>query len=760
MAIKREVPVPINASGDILWVRLLPRTREDGQPAPLVDLGDDPDRDPVLAPVQLLEGLEYVFEFDLRDTLEAVTTDRPEIFEADIPSGLRGRLRPGLYTGKLPVVIRAGQQEIGRATFEVRSRKFDYLSHYRWMLRDIADGFVEVIMERFAPTEQTFEVDHTRDAATLYQRFTFLKSLLQGESFDAAIQHVLARPHRAWVSEDVTRAPGQGLPAGARVLRQLRQPGRRTAWDDGPVASVPVRLQVPRTEETVDTPENRFIKFALNRWRDVVETIGRRLEAEGGSQPVARGRDEVAQLVDHLDELLSADLFLEVGELRQFPAGSQVLQKRAGYRDLFRAYVQFEAAAKLSWTGGEDVYGAGQRDVATLYEYWVFLQLAEAVSRLCHEPLDKRALLDVRPDALVIGLKQGLLRVMSGVVKRLGRSLRVELWYNRTFGAGQSMTSSWTRPMRPDYSLLIRPERGSPQFEEIWIHFDAKYRVENMAGLFGGSAPPDTDDEAALLDEERAAERKGAPKRTDLLKMHAYRDAIRRSAGAYVLYPGTEEEKLPLYHEILPGLGAFALRPTEMGEADGITAVQRFVDDVLTHVASQTTQHERSRFWEREVFQSENPVQVEVPAAPFLVRPPADTVVLLGYVKDREHLAWIHRTRRYNLRADGSAGSVGLGARELAFDLVLLYGPEMQAVEVWPSVGEPELMSRQAMLQLGYPSPRRELYFCARLGDQVPPGWMQALSRDQIEAARHRAKPGVVNGGPVAVTWLELVHKA
>jgi len=32
-------------------------------------------------------------------------------------------------------------------------------------------------------------------------------------------------------------------------------------------------------------------------------------------------------------------------------------------------------ASKLSWQGGDDVYGAGQRDVATLYEYWAFLSL-------------------------------------------------------------------------------------------------------------------------------------------------------------------------------------------------------------------------------------------------------------------------------------------------------------------------------------------------------------------------------------------------
>ena len=83
--------------------------------------------------------------------------------------------------------------------------------------------------------------------------------------------------------------------------------------------------------------------------------------------------------------------------------------------------------------------------------------------------------------------------------------------------------------------------------------------------------------------------------------MHAYRDAIRRSAGAYVLYPGTELELLQEYHELLPGLGAFALRPTEVGPAAGTSLLRSFVEDIFEHIASQFTQHERSRYWSSKI---------------------------------------------------------------------------------------------------------------------------------------------------------------
>ena len=36
-----------------------------------------------------------------------------------------------------------------------------------------------------------------------------------------------------------------------------------------------------------------------------------------------------------------------------------------------------------------------------------------------------------------------------------------------------------------------------------------------------------------------------------------------RTGGAYVLYPGATSEQLKGFHEIIPGLGAFCVRPSK-----------------------------------------------------------------------------------------------------------------------------------------------------------------------------------------------------
>ena len=77
----------------------------------------------------------------------------------------------------------------------------------------------------------------------------------------------------------------------------------------------------------------------------------------------------------------------------------------------------------------------------------------------------------------------------------------------------------------------------------------------------------------SIEDEEELAEDKigsvvNTYKRGDLLKMHTYNDAIRRTIGSYVLYPGSNDIRqqrntsFRLYDEILPGIGAFAIKPS------------------------------------------------------------------------------------------------------------------------------------------------------------------------------------------------------
>src|SRR5699024_1507824 len=184
-------------------------------------------------------------------------------------------------------------------------------------------------------------------------------------------------------------------------------------------------------------------------------------------------------------------------------------------------------------------------------------------------------------DKLGLKLKQGKHLPLEGIFETKNRKLHVQFSFNKTFSGDNEYPSggSWTRSMRPDYTLSIWPfgiteEQANAQELIVHLHFDAKYKVENLTTLFG--------QEDENLDQEKEQERKGTYKRADLLKMHSYRDSIRRTAGAYILYPGGEGKKeWRGFHEIVPGLGAFTMKPNR--ENDGSTELRNFLKDVIQH---------------------------------------------------------------------------------------------------------------------------------------------------------------------------------
>ena len=746
----------IGTTCGVLRIAVLPKQKAIGL-APLVERAGDASVGEDLAPYQLVEGIEYRYEWEeVPANVLTVETDPEEIFQPDTKDGKKGRLRPGLFVGTIQVVLRNGTATLGQLELEVRSRKLNYLSEYRWMLRDIANQMTELVMDRFAASGSVFSHEDTRDAVTLYQRFAFLRALISSESFQLALGEILRRPHVSWDEQHTAVRPGQSLKAESYVVRQLLRSGKRAQWPGGPIKTIPVRLERRHTEATQDTTPNRFVKFAFERWRQVIADIDRGLGAAPASAITARGRREVSQVLEQIEVYLHQDLFKDLGPIARFPSDDQVLLRREGYRDVYRAYLEFELASRLSWRGADAAYSAGQRDVAVMYEYWAFLQLAQVVASLAGKSFDLRPLIDPASDGLNVVLQTGKETVVSGILERFGRRIAIELCFNKTFGKGTGAFGSWTRPMRPDYSLIVTTPKDEPAaFEPVVLLFDAKYRVDFIAELFGQG------DELATgegFEGDAATMGRGGAQRADLLKMHAYRDAIRRSAGAYVLYPGGDDEsnltQYSEYQEVLPGLGAFVLRPSLGGGAVGVSTLKKFLDEVLDHVATRLTRHERGRYWLEESY-----ANYEVPgpgqSTTKWSTPKPDTTVLLGYVKSAAHWNWIQKRKAYNVRSAGRSGGVLANAELLFSQVLVLYCPANAKVAIARIISDPEEVVLGAMVRTGYPNPSSD-YLCVQLNWLSNQKCVAALNAERIDEFVKMATG--LKGAPLAVEWATLAR--
>jgi predicted component of viral defense system (DUF524 family) len=663
MRVLPDSSIPFRSpSGAVLaHVTLMPvKDAESASTAPLTETDEEDAREHGETTVQLRESERYEYEVvppngaDLR--LRCSLSSRRRSLGSGGGKPDAGLIETRSFCGTLLLELVEGEVDdaktaVASALLDVRSLKLDYRTEYRGMLRRLSDEIAGLVADARSSAKagfrSTFE-DRT-DAGWLQIQLELLRELLDSADFSAALQRILSFPNERLSTVRDSISTDRSIRWTPSAVRQLvtgnprrEVPASHPLRSKLGLESVANRVLVPRKSRDLDTLENRFVKFALGEFRAFLthaQGVFESCAGWGASAALSR------RLAATVEDWLGRSLFREVGEMRFAPLGSPVLQRKAGYREVLRWWLRFRTAAELSWKGGEELFHAGQRDVASLYEYWLFFELLGWFCQKCRG--------GNRPavDELIEGMEEGSPNLRLRKRMELGpfvgtfaghsRRLNARFAYNRRFEVthGRHMGGSWTRRLHPDYTLTFWPENLSEAEAErqellVHVHFDAKYRVEDIEGLFGAEGADDADDEV-----------EGNYKRQDLLKMHAYRDAIKRSQGAYVLYPGRANAavKLKGFHEILPGLGAFGIAPDENGVAQGLESLEKFMAEVLAHLGNRTTAQERVSYHVAESYTSkEEPVQygelrlqeTDIYGAAYRALPPAEHMVLTAWIEN------------------------------------------------------------------------------------------------------------------------------
>lgn len=538
--------------------------------------------------IQIFEAVKYEYEVDPPD-FRLMMQDGARVGAVKRSENPRykncGSIDLGSYVGRLSLRLEdeAGV-EVAQAAIEVCSRKLTYRDDLRLMLADISDRAVELVLSHKSPTTFRALPDPASDTKVLYQQFAFLSGMLRSKSFSDALHLIERRPHEKLDSTEKLRALSSGVRPSSRLLRSICRGGNRSLVpSQHPISSfansLPIRVAVTSSAPTVDTQENCFVRFALLEFSAFLLKIISVLEEERSDEH-SRIRKEALSLVDVLERASARYPLVGLSDLKSIPFSSTVLQNRAGYREIFQVWIKFDLAARLTWAGAMDVYDVGQRDVSTLYEYWVFFRLLDVLSaEFTFESSLVDELFEVSQNGMSMKLRTGESLSFFGGAGTGEARVNLRFDYNRMFDSKTdvALAGSWTERMRPDYTLSLWVGEGVCELAAarngnlIHVHFDAKYRVSSLEELF--------DSEPQLTGAVVAGKNGGKYKRVDLLKMHAYRDAIRRTAGAYILYPGDVDKSWEGYHELLPGLGAFSVRPGL--SSDGL---QKFLRDLKLHL--------------------------------------------------------------------------------------------------------------------------------------------------------------------------------
>jgi len=311
---------------------------------------------------------------------------------------------------------------------------------------------------------------------------------------------------------------------------------------------VPKRISQKNYEDTLDTPENRFVKYFLELLNELLIEMIIYIDFERIEGYPAEKTREYAEIIQ---EYIFDGWLNEVGVLYNLPSNSQVLQKKEGYRDILDYFLIFEFAFNFQCEEiKEDIKGFQQK-LSQLYEYWCYLKLIKILNKLQNTKTNYESIFNFNRKEWSIQIKRSKESSQKFIIDNT--DLELELAYNNTFTSKDPENHSYSLKMVPDYSLTIT--NNSKQY---LLHFDAKYKCDIKTSFIND----------------------------DIYKMHTYKDAIANTLGAYVLYPGRIPKIYQEYtNKIIPSVGAFPLTPGK--SVNDEERLGKFIENVIKQISDE-----------------------------------------------------------------------------------------------------------------------------------------------------------------------------
>jgi hypothetical protein len=369
--------------------------------------------------------------------------------------------------------------QVGRTSFSVRvgdatlvieaevyPSKIDYVEDYEELLSDVARVHRALILEYLRATFRQGRLERDETGSGI----EWLSLLRQHvEELREAIQYINGAPRRTLVRESastpihrvrgsnssVVRAVARGL--GTGVTQQL--PG---------IGSVREHIQVPRSYESLDTLEHRWIRSRLKTVlarlteleADQQQRVDRSAKRSGKQPPrLAAELSEISSIKDDIGRLLETPVIAAATLDVPLTTTSIQLQGAIGYGQAYRVLTTLSAA--LVQAAGSEQFSTS--DLNELYETWCFLKVAQVVAELLGTEVDCSELIPAGSSGLRFALRKGLTRS----VKLSGKYVRAALVYNPSFDVPTGI-------QKPDIVLRIAASGGLDAF----VILDAKYRID------------------------------------------------------------------------------------------------------------------------------------------------------------------------------------------------------------------------------------------------------------------------------------------
>lgn len=487
--------------------------------------------------------------------------DRQEVLDAlvdeDEPCELNGVLDFSNQVGLFGFGIECdGARE--QIEWLVMPRKMDFESDYKALQKTIQMSYPSWLWSLKALTN----ADATKSREGHSLDVIWLKLFQEvAEYYTTSIKIAIESPHQRLIEET------QFLKAD-RIKKIQGKMEERIA--QGIKIKPEKRYPISKKKLTVDTPENRWLKFSLQRIQQRLGKIQKTLAEDAKSYGVSTTASMWLQnFQDQFRTYLSNPFFHDIGSYVDKGKESLVLQQRVGYSGAHKSWQVLQNNLRILENPNAKI---GLKDIAELYELWCLLQLREILVDLgFQETLSKNA------NTRIKGLEEVLAKGQRTVfeLKLEASGIKIDLMHEPKINRRDKASGmhSYTTLQKPDIWMEVTfPEPTLQRL--VWI-FDPKYRIKFEKDIWD----EDDDTNASVQDLVPG---------DAIEQMHRYRDAIihlekkndqphfgprtRIVVGAFALYPGhfnqnqtwKDDAVFPYANAIQEiGIGAFPLLPGE-----------------------------------------------------------------------------------------------------------------------------------------------------------------------------------------------------
>ena len=452
-------------------------------------------------------------------------------------------------------------------------------------------------------------------------------------------------------------------------------------------------------ENTINTRENRFVKYSLHvlgkKFREVfgeLSALYKNMDTEE--------RRALANYNKVFHQLETAPFFSKVGKFEGFRQESAILQQRSGYSQIYKAWLMLKNSLDLV-DGRTDI---GMKKIWELYEIWCFLVMKRLISKVLNLDLnDAEHVREDKSKMLNTILKSEMTHVVEFDNVANGDVVRLE--YQHTYNRSTKEFKTTTTEQRPDIVVTIKKPDG---FILTYL-YDAKYRVQD-------------DKNDCELDEGADIDIADYPLPDAINQMHRYRDAIyyamkederprgKEVIGGYILFPGRTEgdaiENRYFYKSIKKvNIGAFPLLPADEEHKEDVVLCD-LLEKHLHEILLDNTAYEQ--------------IKDSIPqkGLSYSLRPAeGDSLVLIGYAKQKDRESFL-RNRIYYTRAEMTAGSLHLRPGFEWARYLLLHDAKNADRKMYllTELG-PRIVSKQTLLDMGFTPSHGEFFFVFDIKD-------------------------------------------